>query len=322
MHDHEMLDRLERGAFGYFVNELDPKNAPTHFPAGRPCQRGALRRTHAGPISSRARVLARRKGGSMASQTIGRFVWHDHLTKDPKAAVAFYSDVIGWKTEPFGKGDDYTIWVGSQGPLGGTTKLPDEAAKMGAPPQWMGHVGVRNVDETAARAKQLGGKILKAPTDIPEVGRFAVIADPQGAEVSIFEPKPSGSTTPHDETQEGEFCWNELMTSDQAGALRFYSELFGWKRMSDTDMGTRGTYIVFGDGEKPFGGIMTQPKGMPMPPMWVYYTETSDIEKAIGRATGRGATVMNGPMEVPGGGHVAQLMDPQGAMFALHEAAH
>jgi predicted enzyme related to lactoylglutathione lyase len=254
----------------------------------------------------------------MATQNVGQFVWHDHLAKDPKAAVDFYTDVLGWKTEPFGAGSDYTVLVGSQGPLGGTMKLPEEAAKMGTPPHWMGHVLVDNVDQTAERAKALGGRVYKEPADIPNVGRFAVIGDPQGADISIFQPKEA--VAPHDITKEGEFCWNELMTSDQEDALRFYSELFGWKKMSEEDMGTIGTYIVFGDGKKGFGGIMKLPKGMPMPPTWVYYTETSSLENTIGRATGKGATVMNGPMEVPGGGHVAQLMDPEGAMFALHEA--
>ena len=68
------------------------------------------------------------------------------------------------------------------------------------------------------------------------------------------------------------------------------------------------------------GGMMTTPKGSPMPPMWLYYTETPDLDAAITRATKKGATIMNGPMDVPGGGRIAQLMDPQGAAFALHQA--
>src|SRR4026207_1407440 len=108
----------------------------------------------------------------------GRFVWYEHLTRDPKAAMAFYSDVVGWKTQPFAEtGNDYVMWVGSQGPLGGVMKLPEEAAKMGTPPHWMAHVEVENVDATASLAKKLGGKVYKEPTDIPTVGRFSVIAD-------------------------------------------------------------------------------------------------------------------------------------------------
>jgi predicted enzyme related to lactoylglutathione lyase len=254
----------------------------------------------------------------MANANNGHFVWHEHLTKDPRAAIAFYTEVVGWKTQPFAEGGDYVMWVGGQGPLGGVMKLPDEAAKMGAPPNWMGNVQVENVDATSALTKKLGGKVYKEPADIPTVGRFAVIADPQGAAIAIF--KPNGPMALHDSSKEGEFCWNELVTSDSAAAFKFYSEVFGWKILQEMDMGPMGTYRVYGVRETQLGGMMTTPKGAPMPPMWIYYTETSDLDAAIGRATKRGAKVMNGPMDVPGGGRIAQLMDPQGAAFALHQS--
>ena len=254
----------------------------------------------------------------MANASVGSFVWHEHLTKDPKAAIAFYKDVVGWTTQPFGDGGEYTMWVGSQGPLGGTMKLPEEAAKMGTPPHWMGHVQVEDVDASASRVKKLGGKVYKEPEDIPTVGRFAVIADPQGAAISIF--KPNAAMTLHDEAKDGEFCWNELLTSDQKAAFAFYSELFGWKKLDEMDMGNMGTYVIFGVGDKRLGGMMTTPKGNPLPPSWIYYVEVRDLEGSVARATGKGATVTNGPMDVPGG-RVAQLTDPQGAMFALHQRA-
>src|SRR5215510_8958450 len=132
----------------------------------------------------------------------GRFVWYENLAKDPTAAIDFYTDVVGWKTQPFTEGGgDYVMWVGSQGPLGGVMKLPAEVAKMGAPPHWMAHVQVENVDATVALAKKLGGKIHKEPEDIPTVGRFAVIGDPQGAFISIF--TPTNPMTLHDPSKAG-----------------------------------------------------------------------------------------------------------------------
>lgn len=248
----------------------------------------------------------------------GSFIWYEHLANDPKKAIHFYTQVVGWKTQPFAEDNNYVMWVGEQGPLGGVMKLPDEATKMGAPPNWMAHVQVENVDKTASLAKKLGGKVYKDPSDIPTVGRFAVIADPQGAVISIF--TPNQPMTAHDPSKAGEFCWNELMTSDNLAAFSFYSQLFGWKTVQDMDMGPLGTYKVFGIGERQIGGMMTTPKGSPMPPMWLYYTETPDLDSAVARATKNGAKVMNGPMDVPGGGRIAQLMDPQGAAFALHQA--
>jgi predicted enzyme related to lactoylglutathione lyase len=253
----------------------------------------------------------------MANSSKGHFVWHEHLTKDPKAAIAFYTEVVGWKTQPFGDDGQYVMWVGSQGPLGGVMTLPDQAAKMGAPPHWMGHVQVDDVDATVAQVKKLGGKIYKEPEDIPTVGRFSIIADPQGAVISIF--KPASAMTLHDASKEAEVCWNELVTSDTAAGFKFYAEIFGWKTLQEMDMGPMGTYRVYGIGDKQLGGMMNIPKGAPMPPSWVYYIETHDLDAAIGRATKRGAKVMNGPMDVPGGGRIAQLTDPQGAAFALHQ---
>lgn len=252
----------------------------------------------------------------MTDTNNGHFVWHEFLARDTKAAIAFYKDVIGWKTEPFG--DQYTMWVGSQGPLGGVMTIPDEAAKMGVPPNWTGYIQVQDVDATAGLAKKLGGKVLKEPDDIPTVGRFAVIADPQGAVIAIF--KPLSAMTLHDTTKPEEFCWNELIPSDNMAAFKFYSEIFGWKVMQDMDMGPMGTYRIYGIGDKQFGGMMTAPKGSPMPPMWMFYIETANLDAATGRATKSGAKVINGPMEVPGG-HIVQMIDPQGAAFSMHQLA-
>jgi predicted enzyme related to lactoylglutathione lyase len=256
----------------------------------------------------------------MANTSSGHFVWHEHLTKDAKAAIGFYTEVVGWKTQPFGAGDDegYTMWVGSQGPLGGVMTLPDEAARMGAPPHWLGHVQVADVAATVALARKLGGKVYKEPTDVPTVGRFAILADPQGAVISVF--TPSGDMAKHDTSKQGEVCWNELMTSDSPAAFTFYSQLFGWKVLEEMNMGPMGTYRIYGLGEERLGGMMDLPKGAPMPSAWMYYVDIVDLDAAIARATRRGAKVMNGPMDVPGGGRIAQLMDPQGAAFALHQS--
>jgi predicted enzyme related to lactoylglutathione lyase len=177
---------------------------------------------------------------------------------------------------------------------------------------------VDDVDATVVRARQLGGRIYKEPSDIPTVGRFAVIADPQGAALSVF--KPASDMPLHDVSEEGEFCWNELTTSDSSAAFKFYSELFGWKILEEMDMGPMGTYRIFGVGDQRLGGIMTAPRDQPSPPAWLFYAETGNLDAALRRATTKGAKVLNGPMEVPGGARIAQLQDPQGAAFALHES--
>lgn len=249
----------------------------------------------------------------------GFFVWHELMTKDVKGAIAYYSEVTGWKTQPFEGGkDDYTMWVSKQGPLGGVLTLPEAAEKMGAPPHWMGNVQVADVDAATAKVKELGGRVYQEPFDIPTIGRVAVVADPQGASLALFKPaQPMGARNAWDE---GEFCWNELLTSDSAAAAKFYTDVIGWKIVQEMDMGPMGTYRIFGVGDKQLGGMMTLPPGAPMPPAWLYYTETNDLEAAVKRATNHGGKLLNGPMDVPGG-RIAQFMDPQGAAFALHQAS-
>lgn len=250
----------------------------------------------------------------MPTGTQGRFVWYDLLTPDPDAAVAFYRDVVGWSSKPFPGGDAaYTMFVGGQGPLAGATK-PVQA---GLPPRWVSNVYVDDVDRTAARAIELGGRVLAPAADYPPVGRLAVLADPQGAPINVF--KPSQPMQLHDVTKPGEFIWSELMATDHRAAFAYYSALFGWKKLRDFDMGRRGQYLIYGLGGTELGGMFTRDPDAPMPTTWFYYIVVEDLDAALGRAGG--AKLMNGPMEVPGGAHIAHLHDPQGAIFALHENA-
>ena len=256
----------------------------------------------------------------MSSGNVGRFVWYELRTTDPKAAIGFYTDVIGWTTQPWEDGD-YTMWVAGQGPVGGVSRLPEEPRRLGVPSHWQANVEVADVDRAAALVKDRGGKVLVAPTDIPTVGRFAIIADPQGAAIAIF--KPATEMTSHDSSKAGEFSWNELYTTDNEAALRFYQELFGWERLREVGIGEWGTYILWGRGGKELGGMMKMPPGMKtpdgraVPPSWMYYVTTPDLDAALARAKAKDARVINGPMEVPGGQRIVQLMDPEGAVFAL-----
>jgi predicted enzyme related to lactoylglutathione lyase len=124
----------------------------------------------------------------------------------------------------------------------------------------------------------------------------------------------------HDVTKAGEFCWNELMTSDYVAGFDFYKNMFGWEKKDEFDMGPMGKYWLFGQGDKTYGGMMTKPADAKMPPAWIYYVEVADLDAAIERAKSKGGKVVNGPMDVPGGTRIAQLFDPQGALFALHSA--
>lgn len=258
---------------------------------------------------------------SSTAANVGRFVWYELLSTDPEGSKAFYTEVIGWKTQRFDGGDgDYTMWVGGQGPLGGVTLLPEQARAMGAPSYWQANVEVSDIDASVEEVKRLGGKIYVAES-VPGVGRFAVIADPQGAVIALFAPAGNNMEA-HDTSKHGEFSWHELYSSDHDAGFAFYRQIVGWDKLGEMDMGPMGKYLLWGRGGKQLGGMMTMtgmktPDGRDVPPSWMYYITVADFDAALERAKGKGALVINGPMPVPGGQRIVQLLDPQGAAFAM-----
>jgi hypothetical protein len=248
------------------------------------------------------------------SDSQGNFVWYELDTSDVQGAIKFYKDVIGWGTQPFG--ESYVMWMAGETPVGGVMTLPDEAKKMGARPHWIGYVAADDVDALTKKAQSLGAKTYVQPQDIPKVGRFSVIADPQGAVIALL--KGTGPETPRPaEATNGHFSWHELMAGEWETAFRFYSQLFGWQK-TDAVPSPMGTYQMYGKGGRTLGGMATKPKDYPAPPHWLYYVKVDDLDATLARVKKRGGQVMHGPMEVPGGDRVAQCMDPQGAAFALH----
>jgi predicted enzyme related to lactoylglutathione lyase len=249
----------------------------------------------------------------------GRFVWHELLTTDTEAAIAFYTALIGWGTQAMeAGGTPYTMWMQGDRPLGGLMKLPAEAAAAGAPPNWLAYVATADVDATTARAVELGGTSLAPPQDIPGMGRFSVLQDPQGPIIAAW--RSFGETGGHDGPPAvGEFSWHELSTGDPEAAFAYYHDLFGWKKLAGMDMGPMGIYQLFGRTELPLGGMFKRPDDMPAPPCWLYYVRVPDVHQSAEKVKALGGQVLNGPMEVPGGNWIVQCMDPQGAAFALHQ---
>lgn len=244
------------------------------------------------------------------------FIWYELATTDPAAARAFYRTVVGWEMQAFGGGADYTVLDAGDGQIGGIMALPAEARATGLGPCWMGYIGVDDVDVTAARVRQAGGAIHRAPEDIPDVGRFAVVADPQGAAFMLLKGASAGpppqafhASTPR------HIGWNELHTTDWEAGLAFYAKLFGWAKSDAFDMGQMGTYQLFNAGGEAIGGMMNSPE-FPRP-AWLFYVNVENIDAAHTRLTEAGGQVLLAPTEVPGGGWIIQATDPQGAMFAL-----
>jgi hypothetical protein len=179
----------------------------------------------------------------------------------------------------------------------------------------MGHIAVDDVDASAAQAAKEGGSVHRAPQDIPGVGRFAIIADPQGVIFSLFKGIGEPPAQPKPGTP-GHAGWRELVTLDQDVAFDFYSKLFGWTKAKPFDMGPMGLYQLFEHNGVQIGGMMTKPEAIPAP-YWTYYFNVESVNAAIGRIKAGDGKVINGPHQVPTGDWVVQGLDPQGAMFSL-----
>jgi predicted enzyme related to lactoylglutathione lyase len=252
----------------------------------------------------------------MAQASIqGRFVWQELMTNDTAAAAAFYPKITGWQASPSPHDASYILFRTGSGPIAGLMKLAADAH--GVPPHWLPYIGSDNVDTTVAAAEKLGAKVLHATTEMSGVGRFAVLADPQGAAFGVY--KPNTAMPDKSTPSPGEFSWQELGTSNLEAAFEFYRELFGWQAIHRMDMGPNGTYLVFGQGSVQRGGIYKlNPAG---PSRWLPYIEVPNADAAAGAARAAGARIVNGPMDVPGGGRIAQLLDPHDILIAVHSAA-
>ena len=251
----------------------------------------------------------------------GQFVWHELATTDPKAAEAYYGKVIGWKAKPFegaDPGHPYTLLMTGSAMNGGLMELPEMARENGAPPHWITYIGVADVDAGVAQVKKLGGKVHYGPEDIPDVGRFAIVADPQGASFALFTPR-GDPDAPRPTPGPGSFSWHELSTTDADAAWRFYETMFGWKKTDAMDMGGGNMYQMFGLGGPSVGGLS---KRADVSPHWLPYVIVEDVDAAVALAKANGGQVVFGPMEVPGGDRVACASDAQGATLGLHEMAN
>jgi predicted enzyme related to lactoylglutathione lyase len=254
----------------------------------------------------------------MADPTVrGRFVWHELLTPDPAAAQAFYTGICGWRVESWDQDPNYAMFVGPHGPLSGILQLPGNALGTGEQPKWLPYIATEDVDATVARAESLGGRVLQQSGATPGGGRYAVLADPQGACFGVYG-STTASTPAAQTVARGEFSWHELATTDHEAAFAFYSELFGWKQLGTHDMGAKGVYRIFGIDGVRLGGMFNKTAEMRGEPAWLSYVLVANAGKSADKIREAGAQIVNGPMEAPGGDWIAVAADPQGAMFAVH----
>jgi uncharacterized protein len=245
--------------------------------------------------------------GERTSYPPGTFSWVDLQTTDQEDAKRFYADLLGWEYDeiPIGDGATYSmakLQGHSVAAIGGV-----QGDDM--PPHWNCYVTVESADAAADRARELGATIIAPPFDVFDAGRMAVLQDPQGAILSVWEPKENIGAGLVNVV--GALAWNDLISPDLAGSTAFYGELFGW----DIQEIAPGQYWSIANGGNQNGGMMPMPPGGH--PAWNLYFAVDDVDATTARATELGGAPVMGPMDVPNSGRFAVLRDPQNAVFSI-----
>ncbi len=255
----------------------------------------------------------------------GDFIWYELMTSDADAAQEFYGGLVGWSFRDSGTpGMDYRLFSAKDQVAGGVMPLSAEMISGGAQSAWLGYIAVDDVDKSVAAMKTEGAEVHVAPNDIPGVGRMAFLADPQGAFFYVMKPAPenpdqSNNSFATTEPMVGHCAWNELASSDPAGAKSFYEGHFDWQPDGDMDMGGLGKYEFWKVGDDRghmIGAVMPLMPGMPQS-IWTYYFRVPDIDKALAYVNDNGGTPLQEPTEIPGGEFSLSGLDPQGAGFGL-----
>jgi predicted enzyme related to lactoylglutathione lyase len=226
----------------------------------------------------------------------GRFVWHDLMTTDGERARAFYPELLGWKLVPLKMGS-FTVWLIEHGGIRIGTIMEEPGLGRS---HWMPYVSVESVESACRRIAELGGKVCVAPTEIPKLGRFSVVEDPEGAIFSVIR-RPEGIIS-----GSGPFVWNELSAIDPERVSKFYAQLFDWQieRIVTDEPYWRSSEAGF-------------VKSSHSRAQWIGYLHCESVDLSARRAQSLGAKMLYPPTDIPGIGRFSQLADPTGAPFAL-----
>ncbi len=252
----------------------------------------------------------------------GSFCWTELVTTDPRAAKGFYASLFGWTffDGPMGPGpeDVYTRLRLSGKDVGGLYRMMKEQRDQGIPPHWLCYVAVSSADETAKKAKTLGAAVVQEPFDVMTYGRMALIQDPGGAVLAVWQ---AGEHRGAERVNEpGAFCWMELATRDAAAAKGFYAGLFGWGMKESTDPAM--PYTEIQRAGQSIGGIYAMgPEMKGVPPHWNVYFQVADCDATLSKAKSLGGKAVVEPMDIPKVGRFAVIQDPQGAAFSVFRPA-
>ena len=249
------------------------------------------------------------------------FIWYELITRDMDKAVNFYKAVVGWDIRDSGMpGMKYMLFSKDGKDVGGMMTRAG-AGEPDLPAEWVGHIHTAKLDQELQSVTADGGTIERPAQEIPGVGRFAIVLDPQKAKYLLFEPGQQDDRPRLNQMAVGNVGWHELLTDDQATAFEFYSKHYGWQKDREHDMGSMGIYQTFCTDQTLYSGGMMNRRGATMPESvpshWKFYFTVDDIEAAQKRAIEAGGKIVVPPHDVPGGSRILQAIDDQDVHFAL-----
>ena len=243
--------------------------------------------------------------------------WADVASPDLDASRAFYRGLFGWTGEPAAEPEagGYTVMMLGDAAAAGLGPVFGDM-----PPCWNTYVTVADADAATAAATEAGGQVMMEPMDVLDAGRMAVIADPDGAALALWQPRAHIGAEVRMEPNS--MCWAELNTRDPDRAVAFFNKLFGWEAEQvggPTEEGGPGfDYLMLQLGDTPVGGIITMDENWPaeVPPHWMVYFAVDDCDTAAERVTELGGEVCVPPTDIPPG-RFAVVNDPHGATFTI-----
>ena len=242
----------------------------------------------------------------------GAPIWVELYTSDPDGAKAFYGWLFGWTAEDSDpEHGGYVTFHHEGGPVAGCTRNDGTS---GEPNGWSVYLESKDATETAGMAEANGGRVVVAPMPVDDLGHMAVITDPGGATVGIWQPGTHHGIAAHDVV--GAPTWFELLTTQYDDSVRFYENVFGWatSTMSDTD---ELRYTTLGKDEDAVAGIMDASAFLgDAPPGWSMYIQVVDADETARQAEEAGGAVVMTP-EDTAYGRLAELADPAGARFKI-----
>ncbi|MFF8429570.1 MULTISPECIES: VOC family protein [unclassified Streptomyces] len=243
---------------------------------------------------------------------IGGPCWTELGTSDLERAKGFYTELFGWRpeTDPRQEAGGYTVAHLGDAAIAALTPLYQESQ----PVAWNVSFAVTDADDAARRVEEAGGTVILGPTDVFDVGRFAVALDPTGAAFQLWQARAFAGAGLFNSP--GTLGWVELATRDTDRARDFYTTVFGWS------VNASERYTQWGIDGEDFGGMADMGDRFPpeVPPHWLPYFAVDDVDATAQVAEQANGTVVMPATSVPDGPRIAVLRDPQGAAFGVYEA--